>query len=54
LLDEFKADVQSLTLVPGSGGVFEVSVNGGKIYSKQETGEFPESEAIVQMVRNRL
>jgi selT/selW/selH-like putative selenoprotein len=40
--------------VPGSGGVFEVSVNDGKVYSKQETGKFPEPEVIVKAVRAQL
>ncbi len=51
LLDEFKPDIQSLTLVPGTGGVFEVSVNGKNIYSKKQTGKFPEPEDIVKAVR---
>jgi selenoprotein W-related protein len=54
LLDEFKPDIQSLTLVPGTGGVFEVSVNGKNIYSKKQTGQFPEPEEIVKAVRARL
>lgn len=36
-----------MELIPGSGGVFEVSVNGEKIYSKNETGVFPSSEEII-------
>jgi len=54
LLEEFKPDIQSLTLVPGTGGVFEVSVNGEKVYSKLQTGKFPDPEAIVKAVRARL
>ena len=46
-----KQDIGALTLVPTGGGVFEVTVNGKKIYSKKETGEFPEPEAIVKQVR---
>ena len=37
----------------GGGGVFDVVVDGEKIYSKQETGSFPEEDAIVQMLRER-
>ncbi|MCC6908439.1 MAG: Rdx family protein [Phycisphaerales bacterium] len=29
-------------LIEGSGGVFDVTVNGKLIYSKHETGEFPD------------
>jgi selenoprotein W-related protein len=49
-----KQDIRSLTLVPAKGGLFEVTVNGDKIYSKKETGEFPDPAAIVKTVRARL
>ena len=50
----FKQDIRSLTLIPAGGGAFEVSFNGEKIYSKKQTGEFPDPAAIVKMVRARL
>lgn len=50
----FKQDISSLTLVPMGGGVFEVTVNGKKIYSKKETGEFPDPAAIVKAVRAKM
>jgi len=34
--------------------VFEVTVNGEKIYSKKQTGEFPDPAAIVKKVRGKL
>jgi len=43
-----------LKLVPSSGGVFEISVNGQKIYSKLQTGEFPDPNAILKLVKARL
>jgi selenoprotein W-related protein len=46
-----KQDISSLKLVPSGGGVFEVSVNGKKIFSKKETGQFPDPEAILKAVR---
>ena len=49
-----KQDIRSLTLIPAGGGVFEVTVDGEKIYSKKQTGEFPEPAAIVKTVRTRL
>jgi selenoprotein W-related protein len=33
-------------LVEGSGGVFEVSVDGRLIHSKKESGRFPEYQEI--------
>ena len=49
-----KQDIRSLTLIPAGGGVFEVSVNGKKIYSKKETGQFPDPAAILKIVRAKL
>jgi selenoprotein W-related protein len=34
--------------VPSSGGVFEVSLDGTTIFSKRETGRFPEYDEIAR------
>lgn len=49
-----KQDISSLTLVPMGGGVFEVTVNGEKIYSKKQTGQFPDPDKILKAVRAKL
>lgn len=38
-------------LVPSSGGVFEISVDGRKIFSKKELGRFPEDGEILAAIR---
>ena len=48
LFNHFRSKILSLELIPSSGGVFEVNVNGEKIYSKKETGEFPDHDLIIQ------
>ena len=48
---KLKHDVKGLTLVPSSGGCFEVTVNGKKIYSKLQSGQFPDPEAILKAIR---
>jgi len=40
-----------MELIPSSGGVFEVSVNGEKIYSKDDTGLFPKSSQIIEKLK---
>jgi selenoprotein W-related protein len=50
ILKELKLDVEELTLVPGKGGRFEVFVDDAQIYSKLETGEFPDEDVIVSQV----
>jgi selenoprotein W-related protein len=41
-------------LIPASGGCFEVSLDGKLIYSKLETGKFPDERALVDAVGTRL
>lgn len=52
LLTTFNTDITSLALVPGRGGIFEVRLNGAVIYSRKETGRFPESKELKQLVRD--
>jgi selenoprotein W-related protein len=54
LLTTYKQRIEALKLVPGSGGCFELSVGGELIYSKLETGQFPDEERMVEAVRARL
>jgi selenoprotein W-related protein len=42
LLGHYGKDISGLTLVPGSGGRFEVSVEGKLVFSKLKEGRFPE------------
>ena len=51
---DFKNRLDRLILKPGSGGVFEVRVNGQDIYSKKQTGEFPDEDAIVAQLATLL
>jgi selenoprotein W-related protein len=50
LLEELKQGIRTLELEPGKGGCFEVYVDGKRIYSKLETGAFPEPESILAQV----
>jgi selenoprotein W-related protein len=39
-----------MELIPRTGGVFEVTINGEKIYSKDETGLFPDTDEIIKQM----
>ncbi len=54
LLTTYKQKIQSLELVPSGGGCFELSANGDLIYSKLQTGEFPDENQLVEEVGKRL
>ena len=50
MLDEYSGKVSEVTLIPSGGGVFEVTYGGNLIYSKKETGTFPEADQVLQQV----
>jgi selenoprotein W-related protein len=54
LLTGFKTKIKGVTLVPSSGGCFEITVNGELIYSKLKTGQFPDEQAVVEQVAAKL
>jgi len=50
LFNHFRRDIEKLELIPSSGGAFEVTVNGVKIYSKLDTGVFPDTEELIKEI----
>ena len=40
--------------MPGRGGCYEIWVDDDRIYSKLETGEFPDEDAIVDEIKRRV
>ena len=53
LLTTFEADLAEVALVPGTGGVFVVRVDGGVVWDRQAQG-FPEPSAVKRLVRDRV
>jgi selenoprotein W-related protein len=43
--------IKSLTLVPSSGGAFEVRANGKLIHSKLDSGDWPDFDAVVSAIK---
>lgn len=54
ILTSFDTDIGRVSLVPGSGGIFEVRLNGEIIFSRKAAGRFPEAKEIKQLVRDRI
>jgi selenoprotein W-related protein len=54
LLTTFESDIAGLTLVPGTGGIFEVRLDGEAIFSRKLAGRFPESKELKQLIRDRI
>jgi selenoprotein W-related protein len=54
LLTTFESDLSRVSLVPGSGGIFEVRLNGESIFSRKQAQRFPESKELKQLIRDRI
>ncbi len=51
ILEEFEHKIEGFTLIPGRGGVFEIIVGDELVYSKKETGEHTDYEAVAPAIR---
>jgi len=40
-------------LVVGSGGIFDVEVDGTVVFAKEEAGRFPEEGEVLALIRER-
>lgn len=54
LLTTFEAELGGVALLPGTGGVFEVRVDGAVIWSRKSEGRFPELKELKQRLRDRI
>lgn len=53
-MDTFGERFAALKLVPADEGRFEVSLDGELVYSKLETGDFPENKEILNQIKARI
>jgi selenoprotein W-related protein len=54
LLFTFADELGEVALIPGTGGVFEVRLNGERLWNKREAGRFPEPKEVKQLIRDRI
>ncbi len=54
LLPRYKQAISRYVMIPSKGGCFELTVGGKRLYSKLQTGEFPDEEKMVAAVGKAL
>ncbi|MBA3695362.1 MAG: SelT/SelW/SelH family protein [Methylotenera sp.] len=54
LLTTFDLDLTSVALKPGTGGVFQVTLNTVLLFSRKDAGRFPEAKEIKQLIRDHI
>jgi len=43
--------IKSLTLIPSSGGAFEIHANGQLLHSKLQSGDWPDFDTVVKRIK---
>ena len=54
LLSTFSTELGQVTLIPGTGGIFEIHLEGELIWERKRDGGFPDIRVLKQMVRDRI
>jgi selenoprotein W-related protein len=54
LLSTFSLELGSVSLTPGSGGIFEIRIDDELVWERKRDGGFPDSRALKQLVRDRI
>ena len=54
VLSTFSLEVGSVTLVSGTGGIFEIRLDSELIWERRRDGGFPDVKQLKQMVRDRI
>jgi selenoprotein W-related protein len=54
LLPRFKTTIKRFVMIPSKGGCFELVVDGKRLYSKLETGQFPDEDELLDQVEKTL
>lgn len=54
ILTEYKQQIERFELEPSRGGCFELTIDGQLVYSKLQTGSFPDDAAMLGEVAKRL
>ena len=54
VLSTFSLEIGAVTLVPGTGGIFEIHLDEQLIWERKRDGGFPDVKQLKQMVRDRI
>ena len=54
VLSTFSLEMGQVTLVPGTGGIFEIHLDDELIWERKRDGGFPDIRLLKQMVRDRI
>lgn len=54
VLSTFSEEIGAVTLMPGTGGIFEIHIDADLIWERKRDGGFPDVKTLKQRVRDRI
>ena len=54
ILEEWEGEIESLEVVTGSGGTFDVHLDGELVFTKSMLGHYPEPEDVLPLLHERI
>jgi selenoprotein W-related protein len=54
LLQTFGLELNGVTLLPGTGGIFQITVDGDLLWDRKRDGGFPDVKTLKRLVRDRV
>ena len=54
LLTTFEPNIRQCSLIPGTGGIFEIRVDGQPVWSLKNERRFPQPKELKQRVRDQV
>lgn len=54
LLTTFEAEIGEVALRPGSGGIFEITLDGEVLATNRDGGEMPDAADVKRLLRDRI
>jgi selenoprotein W-related protein len=54
ILEEYEHDIDSVELVTGTGGIFDVHVDGELVFEKKMIGRYPQPDDVMPLLAEKL
>jgi selenoprotein W-related protein len=54
VLEEFEASIETVEIVTGAGGIFDVHLDGELVFEKSMLGRYPDPDDVIPLVRDKL
>jgi selenoprotein W-related protein len=54
ILEEWEGELETVEVVTGSGGIFDVHLDGDLVFEKSMLGRYPDPDDVLPLLRERM